>query len=120
MSDTEERQPLPLAYSPETPPKSSWPVGVYLFALFWAFVTMTFYSAATTAYRDENAAQVRTQVALLTCAALRLVWARCIRERGKGWIFYVVLLLFAPILWAVLSPLLARTGRMIWGGPLIP
>jgi hypothetical protein len=119
LVDQEKDLPLPLAYSQQRPAKSSWPVGLYVFALLWAFVTMRFHSAATTAYRDENLAQLRTQIPLLACAALRLVWARRTRERGKGWVFYIVLLFFAPVLWAFLSPLLTRLGRMLWGGPLI-
>jgi hypothetical protein len=120
MVDDEERQPLLLDYSQQPLAKSSWPVGLYVFALLWAFVTMRVYSAATTAYRNENLAQLRTQVPLLACAAIRLIWARCRREQGKGWTFYVVLLLLAPILWAVVSPVLAHLGLMLWGKPLIP
>jgi len=119
MVDEEERQPIPLDYSQQTPAKSTWPVGLYVFALLWALVTMRFYSAVTTAYREENDAQLRTQVPLLVCAAIRLIWARCRREKGKGWLFYVVLLLLSPILWAVVSPAIARLGRILWGKPLI-
>jgi len=120
LVDQEPRHPLPLAYSPQRPAESSWPVGFYVIALLWAFATMRYYTAATTAYREESFAQLRTQLPLLACATTRLVWARCRREQGKGWVFYVALLLFAPVLWAVLSPPLARLGRMLWGGPLIP
>jgi hypothetical protein len=120
MVDEEERQPIPLTYSRQSLPKSSWPVGLYVFALLWAFVTMRIYSAVTTSYREENMAQLRTQVPLLVCAAIRLIWARCRRETGNGWMFYIVLLFLAPILWAALSPVLARLGRMLWGEPLIP
>src|SRR5690349_17613586 len=120
MVDEEERHPLPLAYSQQTGPKSSWPIGLYVFALLWAFVTMRFYTATTTAYGEENVAQLRAQLPLLACAAVRLAWARSRREQGKGWVFYVVLLLLAPVLWAVFSPALGRLGRTLWGGPLIP
>jgi hypothetical protein len=76
MSEDREHPPDALDYSPKMPDQSSWPVGIYLIALLWAAVTMRFYTAATVAYGDENFAEFRTQIALLTCAALRLVWAR--------------------------------------------
>ena len=115
MVDEEEGQPLSLHYAQQTPVSSTWSVALYVFALLWALVTMRYYTAATTVYRGENLAQLRTQIALLACATLRLVWARCRREQGKGWMFYVVLLFLAPILWAVVSPALARFGRSLWG-----
>ena len=120
MPDNEKHPPpLALDYSPDALPKSSWPVGLYLFALIWAFVTMRIDTAFTTAYRSEAIAELRTQLPLLACAAARLAWARWRREQGRGWVFYVVLLFAAPVLWAVLSPPLGQLGRMLWGGPII-
>lgn len=88
MDSIEDPKPIPLEYSERPPPKSSWPVGLYAFALVWALVMMRGYTAATTAYRVESMAALRTQVALLACAALRLAWARHRREQGKRWVFY--------------------------------
>ena len=99
---------------------STWPVGWYVCALVWAFVGMSLYAAMTTAYREKFLASLRTQLALLACAAVRLVWARCWREQGRGWEFYVALLVLAPVVWALVSPVLARLGRILWGGPVIP
>ena len=111
-----ERKPAQLDYSPVTAPKSGWPVGLYTIALIWAVLAMHGYTAATTAYRDESRAAFRTQIALVACATVRLVWARVRREQGRGWLFYIVLLFSAPILWAVFSPWLARLGYSLWGG----
>jgi hypothetical protein len=120
MTPIKDAKPIALEYSRQPAPKSAWPVGVYTWALVWATVTMRWYTAATTSYRDENLAQLRTQLPLLACAALRLAWARYRGEQGRGWIFYVALLLGAPVLWAVASPYLGSLGRTLWGGPLIP
>jgi hypothetical protein len=117
MNDSMDDPPHPLSYSRHEAEESSWPVGIYLGALLWAFITMRWYTAVTTGYRDESLAQFRTQVALLGCALLRLVWARLRRERGIRWAFYIALLVLSPILWAFVSPALGRLGRSLWGGP---
>ena len=118
MAD-ESSTPPPLDYSSNGLSPSSWPVDRYLIAMVWAGVSMRFYTAATVSYSDENWAQFRTQVALLTCAGLRLVWARLRREQGKGWVFYIVLLYLAPLVWAVAAPMTGRLGTKLWHGPLI-
>lgn len=121
MSDgAGEREQIALDYSRSTPPRSSWPVALYTCALIWAFVTMRMYTAMTTSYRAESIAELRTQLPLLACAAIRLAWARHRREQGRGWVFYVVLLFLAPLVWSIIAPALDRIGRMLWGGPLIP
>ena len=120
MPSVEERPPIKLEYSEQPPPGSTWPVGLYTWALVWAMGSMRWYTAATVPYRDESNAEFRTQVVLLGCAAFRLAWARYRGEQGGGWVFYVALLLASPVLWAVGSPYLASLGRTLWGRPLIP
>lgn len=90
--------PLQLGYSAHAA-KSSWPVRAYLVAVFWAFITMYGYVAGSIPYKYEQIAHWRIQFALLSCAGVRLAWARFRREQGRGWIFYVVLLALAPFLW---------------------
>jgi hypothetical protein len=114
MVEEPERTPIRLEYSRMPARKSSWPIGLYTIALFWAFFTMRWQTAATT-YREESFA-FRTQIVLLVCAALRLVWARLRRDQGKQWRVYVLLLLFSPFLWGLFAPLLARLGRTFRGG----
>jgi hypothetical protein len=121
VPEIEQPKPIALDYSREpSQARSSWPLGLYTLALLWALVTMRFYTATTTSYREESNAELRAQLALLTCATLRLVWARRRGEDGRGWVFYVVLLLCAPILWAMIAHPLATLGRTFWGRPLIP
>lgn len=119
MHPNGEAQPIPLDYTAHPPAPSSWPIGFYVLALVWALLSMRAYTAMTTSYRDEFLAQLRTQIALLVCATLRLAWARHRREQGRGWILYLLLLFASPVLWAILSPHLASLGRLFWGGPLI-
>ena len=69
---------------------------------------------------NERAVENRTEVALLACAAGRLVFARIRRERNNGWIFYVAILILALPLWLIIARPLERIGRSIWGGPLFP
>jgi len=118
----EDLQPLEYATQPEGKAvlESRWPVGIYVVALIWSAVTMRFYTAATVVYGDENFAQFRTQVALLICAVLRIVWARRRREQGRGWIFYVVILFLSPVIWAIASAPIAKLGHIVWGRPLMP
>jgi len=59
------------------------------------------YVAMSIAYKDDQIAQWRTQFALVTCAGLRLVWARYRRHQGRGWIFYVIALFLSPLAWAL-------------------
>ena len=47
------------------------------------------------------------RVSLLACAAIRLAWSVRRKEKGKTWVFYVVLLLLAAPL---TSPLLGMAG----------
>jgi len=114
MIDDHEHPPSPLDYRRYAGPIQL-AVGVYLFALLWAAVTMRFYTAATVVYGDENFAEFRAQVALLACAALRLGWARRRRERGEAGYLHPAA---APgsVIWAVASPLIAWLGRKLGAG----
>jgi hypothetical protein len=78
-----------------------WPVGLYVGALVWAFVTLhlTYELPKGPAAVARNNFRFWMQVALLACAAIRLVWARHRKEKGRGWMFYVVLLGSAAPLW---------------------
>lgn len=114
------QEPVPLDYSHLTPANSNWPLRLYALALIWAVVSLRWYTAVTTSYREDSLAELRAQLPLILGAALRLAWARYRREQSKGWIFYVALLLLAPVIWALISAPLASLGRSLWGGPLIP
>ena len=120
MESKEPGEPMPLDYAQCEPEPSSWPVRLYVAALVWAFFTFSFVGFAQETYRADSQARMRTQVPLLMLAAFRLVWARYRRDRGRGWVFYVVLLVFAAPLWELVSGPLDRLGRSFWDGPLIP
>jgi hypothetical protein len=117
----ERGEPPPLGYS-QVPfgseRASTWPVRLYVAALLWAFVTV--YVIAPPPYSDERWPRLRTQLALLGCAAARLVWAQRKREQGRGWVFYVAVLFLAMPIWLLIAPPLSTIGRRVWGVPLIP
>lgn len=113
-----EVQLVPLGYSPVAD-KSSWPIWLYVAALIWAYLTLSIFTLALDG-REINAARARGQVALLACATLRLAWALHRREKGKGWVFYVVLLFLAAPLWILVEQPLWALGRTIWGRGLNP
>jgi membrane protein YdbS with pleckstrin-like domain len=114
-----DSMPEPMDYHSQKP-TSNWPAGWYITALVWAFLTLTVASAMTTAYREENAANTRTQFPLLLCAAGQLVWARYRGERSKSWIFYIAVLVAAVPIWYLVAPPIASVARSILGRPLIP
>jgi hypothetical protein len=99
--------------------KSSWPVRLYIVALVFAFLTLGVFTPALDG-RASNVARNRAQVALLACATLRLAWALHTREKGKGWVFYVVLLFLAAPIWLLIEEPLWSLGRAIWGNGLNP
>ncbi len=103
---------------------SNWPTWVYVLALIWALLTLSWQSAAMNGYRDEIRAESRTQIPLLALATMRLVWARRRREQSKGWIFYVTILFLAVPIWGLVAPPLRDFGMRVamrwWGGPLFP
>ena len=85
---------------------SNWPVRLYVGALLWAFLTLSVFTPALDG-RENNAARMRAQVALLACAVLRLAWALHRKEKSRGWLFYVVLLFLAAPIWVLVEqPLL--------------
>jgi hypothetical protein len=109
-----------LDYSSRPRPTSNWPVGWYIAALIWAFVTLHLVGHMQETYRADSMARLRTQVPLLCLAAARLVWARFRGERSKGWIFYLTILVLAVPIWELIARPIASFARSQFGGPLIP
>ena len=113
MQESEGGEPETLDYG-NAPPKSNWPVGLYLGMVAWAFVTMSIFTASLDG-PEKNAARGQGQVALLTCALLRLSWAMHRKEKSKGWIFYVALLFLAAPIWMLVEQPLWSLGHELWG-----
>jgi hypothetical protein len=87
-----------------------WPVGMYVGALVWAFVTLHVSShelAKNQQAVSRNTLRTTSLVVLLAVAALRLAWSVVRKESGKGWVFYVLPLLLAAPLWFF-------TERLLW------
>jgi uncharacterized membrane protein HdeD (DUF308 family) len=116
--DPAENKPLVLDYAKDAD-KSSWPAGLYVGALVWAFLTLSVFTPSLDG-QENNAARMRAQVALLACATLRLAWALHRKEKGKGWKFYVVLLALAAPIWLLVEQPLWSLGRALWGRGLNP
>jgi hypothetical protein len=90
-----------LEYS-TTPETGDWPVAPFIGTLVWAFVTLrllTYELPKGPKAVARNNFRLGMQVALLCCAGIRLAWAVRRKEKGKGWAFYVVLLVLAAPLW---------------------
>jgi hypothetical protein len=107
ISEADAPARLTIDYSARS--AKSWPVVLYVGAMVWAFATLF----ALTQLNDGaeiNRVRLRTQVTLLSCAAARLVWAVLRKEKGKGWLFYVVLLLLAAPLWFLVTFLARLSG----------
>ena len=101
MNETPDKPPAILDYA-TTPDTGGWPVGPYTAALAWAFVTLRLLTTEiekNQAAAHRNTFRLQLQVALLACAAMRLGWAVLRKEKGNGWVFYVVLLFLAAPLW---------------------
>jgi hypothetical protein len=109
-----------LDYSSQRGPGSNWPIGLYVAALIWAFVTLHVVGHMHETYREDSNARLRTQVPLLCLAAARLLWARLRGERSKGWIFYLVILVLAVPIWDWIAQPIASFARSRFGSPLIP
>ena len=118
MDSNPESKPAVLVYG-TVADKSGWPVGIYIGALVWAFLTLSVFTPALDG-RENNAARGRGQVTLLACALLRLAWALHRREKNRGWIFYVILLFLAAPIWILVEEPLWAVGRALWGRGLSP
>jgi hypothetical protein len=94
--------------------KSSWPTGLYVGAVIWAFLTLSMFTASLDG-PERNAARGRGQTALLACALLRLAWALHRKEKSRGWMFYVILLFLAAPLWMLIEHPLWLLGERLWG-----
>ena len=94
--------------------KSTWPIGLYLGAVVWAFLTLIVFTAALDG-PETNAARSRAQIALIACALIRLAWALHKKDGSRGWIFYVVLLFLAAPTWMLIEQPLWSLGRALWG-----
>ena len=100
----------PRAYS-TTANAGGWPVGIYVGALVWAFVTLHLSShelAKNQQAVDRNTLRTMTQAVLLSLAGIRLALSVFRKEKGKGWVFYAVLLLLVAPLWFLAEGLLWR------------
>jgi TRAP-type mannitol/chloroaromatic compound transport system permease large subunit len=82
-------------------------------ALVWGFVTLLIFTQLLDG-AETNAVRLRTQVVLLACVGVRLAWAVFRGEKGKAWLFYVVLLLLAAPLWLVIEFKLAPLCHALW------
>jgi hypothetical protein len=113
LNDPKERSDNALNYAPAAE-KSSWPTGVYVGAVVWAFLTLSIFTAALDG-PETNAARGRAQIALVACALIRLAWALHKKDKSRGWIFYVVLLFLAAPIWMLIEHPLWSLGRALWG-----
>ena len=107
MSGAPDDGPRVLEYC-ATSEKGSWPVAPYVAAVVWAFLTLRVLTNELPKgprAMTRNKFRLAIQVALLSCASIRLAWAVLRKEKGKGWVFYLVLLLLAAPLWVMAESL---------------
>jgi hypothetical protein len=113
MEDSTDKTPAVLSYA-STAEAGGWPVGWYVAALVWAFVTLRFVSPYIVK-RPEDLILIRfcwrVQIVFLTAAALRLVWATVRSEKSRSWILYIILLALAAPLWLPMESAGYALGR---------
>jgi hypothetical protein len=113
MNHPPDEQPAVLHYA-TAPDAAGWPIGVYVGALLWAFITLRLFTwrlAKRPSDAELNYFGLRVQLAFLTLAAIRLAWAVIRKDRSRGWVLYVILLALATPLWLLLERIGYRLGE---------
>jgi hypothetical protein len=105
--DSTDHQPAVLNYATAAAPDPpGWPIGIYLAALAWAYITLSLVTQSRVAppwQKRLERFQLRVQLVVLTCAAIRLAWAVYRKDKSRGWILYVVLLALAAPFWMLME-----------------
>jgi hypothetical protein len=113
MDDSPHNHPAVLHYA-AAPDLPGWPIDIYLGALVWAFITLSLVTQSWVAppwlHRLQRL-QLRVQLVVLTCAAIRLAWAVYRKDKSRGWILYVVLLALAAPFWLLMKHIGYSLGR---------